>query len=481
MGGLSAGAGLAHLGAKVLLVEAHYRAGGYAHAFRRKKFLFDAAVHLSPGGGKGEGLHRLLTQWGVEDRVKFIPVQPMYRTLGPGLETFIRSGKEDFIESHAQYFPAEREGIRKFVDTMDRIASEIQVLSSMEIPPSQMMRTMVKYCPTMLRMSSKTLLQMLQQFVTDPVAQSVLSTLWTYLGLPPSKCSAVAFSVMMMSFVNENAYYVEGSFQKLADAFVYALEKFGGELVMPRAVTKILLDEKGKACGVKLDKTGEEIRAKYVISNVDAHQTFLSMIGEDKLDSGFVTSLKERPISISAFEVFLGVNMDLKGMGVNHETFFAPSHNPEDVYNSHAKGEVFGCGLSIPTVEDHTVAPPGHHIVCVTMFAPWNRRWTEDKPAVAERLIDEAERVIPGLRKGIVYQEAGTPFTMNRYTGNTAGAIYGWDASPKSLATRLAMETPVPGLFLAGHWTRPGGGLYAVVTSGQLAAKKVFEELRRNG
>jgi len=246
-------------------------------------------------------------------------------------------------------------------------------------------------------------------------------------------------------------------------------------------VEKILLDDKGKACGVKLDKTGEEIRARYVISNVDAYQTFLSMIGEERLDSGFVSSLKERPISISAFEVFLGVTTDLKGMGVNHETFFAPSHNPEEVYNSHANGEVFGCGLSIPTVEDDTVAPPGHHIVCVTMFAPWDRQWSENKDAVAERLIDEAEKVIPGLRKGIVYQEAGTPFTMNRYTGNTAGAIYGWDASPKSLASRLAMETPVPGLFLAGHWTRPGGGLYAVVTSGQLAAKKVFEELQKKG
>jgi len=127
------------------------------------------------------------------------------------------------------------------------------------------------------------------------------------------------------------------------------------------------------------------------------------------------------------------------------------------------------------------VAPPGHHIVCVTMFAPWDRRWVDEKAAVTERLIDEAEKVIPGLRKGIVYQEAGTPSTMNRYTGNTAGAIYGWDSSPKSLATRLAMETPVPGLFLAGPWTRPGGGLYAVVTSGQLAAKKVLEELQRKG
>jgi len=479
MGGLSAGAGLAHLGAKVLVVEAHYRAGGYAHAFRRKKFLFDSAVHLSPGGGKGEGLHRLLETWGVADQVKFIPIQPMYRTLGPGLETFIRSGKEEFIESHAQHFPAERDGIRAFVETMDKISTEIQVLSATVVPPAQMMRTMIKICPTVMRLSAKTLQQMVQQFVTDPVAQSVLSTLWTYLGLPPSKCSAVAFSVMMMSFVNENAYYVEGSFQKLADAFVLALEKFGGELVMPRRVEKILTDEKGAVRGVKLDGDGEEIRAKFVISNADAHQTFLQMLEPQKLAPQFIDSLQERPISISAFEVFLGVDADLRKAGLNHETFFAPTHSAEEVYASHAKGEVLGCGISIPSLDDPTVAPQGMHTVCITMFAPWNRSWVDDKAGITERLIDEAEKVIPELRKGIVFQDSGTPFTMNRYTGNRNGAIYGWDASPKSLATRLAMETPVPGLFLAGHWTRPGGGLYAVVTSGQLAAKRVFEELQR--
>jgi prolycopene isomerase len=357
------------------------------------------------------------------------------------------------------------------------MASEIRELSALDVPGNQMMRVMVKHCPTVLRNSNRSLQQLLDDHVKDPVCQSVLSTLWTYLGLPPSRCSAVAFAVMMMSFINENAYYVRGTFQRLADAFAAAVRKFGGELVMPRRVDRILLDQGGRACGVKLDGEGEEIRAKYVISNADAFQTFFHMVGRDRLDAEFAASLEGRPLSISAFEVFLGVKKDLASMGVVHETFFAPCHSAEQVYDSHANGDVLGCGLSIPSIEDATIAPPGHHTVCVTMFAPWDRAWKERKQEVADRLIDEAEQVIPGLRDAIVYRDAGTPTTMNRYTGNRQGAIYGWDASPKSLATRLGMETPVPGLFLAGHWTRPGGGLYAVVTSGQIAAQRVFKEL----
>jgi prolycopene isomerase len=480
MGGLSAGVGLARQGKKVLVVENHYRAGGYAHAFRRKKYLFDSAVHLTPGGGPGGGLTRLLQDWGVADRVTFLPVQPMYRTVGPGLETLICSGREAFIESHARHFPAERDGIARFVGVLDKMADEIRTLSALDVPPSQMMRLMVKQCPTVLRYSSRTLQQLLDEHVKNPVAQSVLATLWTYLGLPPKGCSAVAFAVMMMSFVNENAYYVQGTFQNLADAFVEALQIHGGELVMPRRVEKILLDARGRACGVKLAGNGEEIRSRSVVSNADAFQTFFEMVGRERLTPDFACSLESRGLSISAFEVFLGVDMDLKGMGVVHETFFAPGHSADEVYENHANGTVFGCGLSVPTIEDDSgVAPPGHHTVCITMFAPWDRSWKEHKPVVTERLVDEAEKVIPGLRRGIVYQDSGTPWTMQRYSGNTRGAIYGWDASPKSLATRLSMETPVPGLFLAGHWTRPGGGLYAVVTSGQVAAQRVAKELER--
>jgi phytoene desaturase len=479
MAGLSAGAGLAHQGADVLVVEAHYHAGGYAHAFRRKQFLFDSAVHLTPGGGPGGGLRQLLEAWGVDHLVDFLPVQPMYRTMGPGLLTNIRSGKEEFIESHAEHFPHERAGIRSLVETMDRMAAEIRELGATEVPPSQMMRMMVKRCPTVLRNSNRTLQRLLDDHVKDPLCQSVLSTLWTYLGLPPSRCSAVAFAVMMMSFVNEHAYYVRGTFQRLADAFVAAIEKFGGEVVMPRRVDKILLDERGHAAGIKLDKGGEEIRARYVISAADAFQTFLHMIGPDRLDPQFAASLETRGLSISAFEVFLGVKLDLAAMGVVHETFFAPCHSAEQVYDSHASGEVLGCGLSIPSIEDPSVAPPGHHTVCITMFAPWAESWKEEKQRLTDRLIDEAEEVIPGLRAAIVYSDSGTPTTMQRYSGNTRGAIYGWDATPKSLATRLAMETPVPGLFLAGHWTRPGGGLYAVVTSGQIAARRVLKELEQ--
>jgi prolycopene isomerase len=63
---------------------------------------------------------------------------------------------------------------------------------------------------------------------------------------------------------------------------------------------------------------------------------------------------------------------------------------------------------------------------------------------------------------------------MERYTLNLTGAIYGWEVSPKQVGRRrLSHATPIRGLYLSGHWTQPGGGVYGVVASGLETARAV--------
>jgi prolycopene isomerase len=65
---------------------------------------------------------------------------------------------------------------------------------------------------------------------------------------------------------------------------------------------------------------------------------------------------------------------------------------------------------------------------------------------------------------------------MERYTRNTAGAIYGWELSPEQVGpARLGPQTPIEGLQLVGHWTQPGGGIYGVVSSGIQAARSALD------
>ena len=90
---------------------------------------------------------------------------------------------------------------------------------------------------------------------------------------------------------------------------------------------------------------------------------------------------------------------------------------------------------------------------------------------MVERMLDLAERSLPGLRDGAVFTEGGSPRTMERYTRNSGGAIYGWETSPAQVGLgRSGFDMPVEGLHLVGHWAQPGGGVYGVVSSGVQAA-----------
>ena len=83
---------------------------------------------------------------------------------------------------------------------------------------------------------------------------------------------------------------------------------------------------------------------------------------------------------------------------------------------------------------------------------------------------------IMSLRENLTFSEAATPRTMERYTRNEDGALYGFALTPDQIGPgRPLTDTPLPGLHLAGHWTQPGGGIYGVVTSGIQSAREVLE------
>ena len=64
-----------------------------------------------------------------------------------------------------------------------------------------------------------------------------------------------------------------------------------------------------------------------------------------------------------------------------------------------------------------------------------------------------------------------------RYTLNSGGANYGWAMTQDQCGPlRMAQNSPVQGLYFAGHWTRPGAGLSTVIQSGSVAARKVLND-----
>ena len=249
--------------------------------FARGYCNFDAAIHLTSGcsdGGLIDGLLRVLS---VRDECEFVKVNPFYTSVFPNFSIEVPVGKEEFIESYASLFPSQRRNIEKLVDMCGKISGETRAFPS-EPSLLDLARAVRKY-PTLVKYNDATLEQVMDKCTDDSKLKSAFSTLWPYLGLPPSRLSFLYWSSMLTTFMNEGAFYCKGTFQNYANALVSALQKSGGEIMLRTRVEKILVRQ-GYVRGVKLEN-GEEIRAPTVISNVDATQTFEEMVGEEKLPS----------------------------------------------------------------------------------------------------------------------------------------------------------------------------------------------------
>jgi phytoene dehydrogenase-like protein len=93
----------------------------------------------------------------------------------------------------------------------------------------------------------------------------------------------------------------------------------------------------------------------------------------------------------------------------------------------------------------------------------------------AESMLDRAEKVLPELRKHITFVASPTTEEKEKYPLHRLGPIYGWANSVKQAGPRrLPYKTPISGLYLTGHWTQPGSGIWPVVLSGINAARYVL-------
>jgi phytoene desaturase len=478
LGGLTAAALLAKAGRHVLVIERHDRPGGYAHSFQRRPYLFDSAVHMVGGAGptpyaEGGAVRRVLEALDLAERCPFERVEPCYAAVFPGFEIEVPSGVEEFTEAHARAFPSEEKGLRELVQDCLSLRLETQRLEGLT-SRLDTLRRRDRY-PTLLRYRRATLGRVLDDHLSDPRLKGLFASLWPYVGLPPSRVSFLYWATMLMSYVADGAWYCRGTFQTLADALAESVRAAGGEVLLRSSVRRIRTAG-GAVRGVTLEN-GQRIDAQAVVSGADALQTVEELVGESAYPGEALRRLRRLRPSLSAFVVYAAARLELPPGAGCHETFVYDSWDHDRAYRAAQAGEPEWLTVTLPCVSDPSLAPAGEQLVVLTTLVHYGSasRWRDAKERVAQTLLARAERRLPGLRAALTFSEAATPRTMERYTLNHEGAIYGWELSPAQVGPgRPPVLAPLPGLHFAGHWTQPGGGVVGVVRSGVLAARSVL-------
>jgi all-trans-retinol 13,14-reductase len=483
LGGLSCAAAFARQGFKPLVLEKHDKPGGYATTFQRPGgFVFDVSLH-STTVGEREGIHNLIPGFPEIKDVEFVPHPNLYRAIYPDYD--IRAPQKNlpaYIDILIGYFPDEKEGIQGIFEDMKGVAQDIEKFSN-----AQGQVDMSKFpmdFPYLFKSSMQTWGQMVDAYIKNPKLKALLSSLWGYYGLPPSKLASIYYALPTIEYLQQGGYYPKGRSQKISDALASSIQEHGGKVMLNTRVEEILVKD-NSAYGVRV-ADGKEYTGKVVVSNANAYDTFHTMMKEDEYLKDYLARMDKFSVSLSCFQIFLGLKKDLiKEVGItDSEIFYATGYDPEAEYKSLLSADMENSGFGIAVYDNvyKGYSPEGKNTINIMVlqgYDPWKKyeadyfkgnkaEYKKEKERMADILIMRAEKaLLPGLTKVIEIKEIGTPLTNIRYTGNYRGAAYGFDQTLDNCgATRLPHNTPIKNLYLSGAWTRPGHGYSAVLGSG---------------
>lgn len=483
LGGLSCAAGFARQGFRPLVLEQHAVPGGYASTFRRPGgFVFDVSLH-STGVGERSGVYNLIPGFPEISSVEFVPHPYLYRAIFPGLDIRVpQRNPAKYAEIIGEFFPMEKDGIAGILEDMRGLAGDIGKYS--QSGGKVNMSTFAKDFPYLVKCGGKTWGQMLDARVKDPKLRSVLSALWGYYGLPPSKLSAYYYALPTISYIEQGGFYPRGRSQAISDALVKFIRERGGTVKLGTRVERVIVKDHA-ATGVAT-ADGTEYSAKAVVANANPIDVFETMMDEKDYLKDYLARFRKLSVSLSSFQVFMGLKKDLVGelKIPDSEIFYSPGFDDDAGYQNLLDADLSDPGFGLMLYDNvyKGYSPPGKNTINILTlqgydhWAPFEeayrrgekKAYRAEKERIADILIKKVEEVVlPGLSKAIEVKEIGTPLTNWRYTRNYRGAIYGWDQTvDNSGPTRLPHTTPIKSLYLAGAWTQPGHGYGAVVPSG---------------
>lgn len=290
--------------------------------------------------------------------------------------------------------------------------------------------------------------------------------------------------------------YVEGGMGALTQAMARSATERGVEIRCNAPVERILVSQ-GKVTGVRL-VSGEEIQARHIASNVDAHLTFEKMLDGNHLPEPFREAVSRIDYSSASMKINLAVRElpDFTCLPGNKEP--GPQHMGtihigatldylERAYDDAKYGEPSRrpiVEMTIPTSVDRTLTPHGHHILSLfVQYAPYQLAfgdWDEIKYDFADRCIAEIARYAPNVPSSILHRQVISPLDLERTFGLTGGNIF-QGAMPlhqlfslRPVAGWSDYRTPIAGLYLCGSAAHPGGGVMGAC--GRNAAREMLRD-----
>jgi phytoene desaturase len=492
MGGLAAAARLATRGHDVTVVEQGPTYGGKLASYERDGFRFD----LGPSLFTLPAIYRdlfLKTGRPLEDHIELVELDPAFRyRFGDGSTLLMpgvgvgrcanaiadalggQSGNQwsSFMQRAARMWDVTRESI---------LSSPLDGMRTL-LPLARSPRDVLTIAPW------SSLRSMSRSYFTDPRLVTLTDRYATYTGSDPRRAPAALATI---PYVEQTfgAFHLAGGLRRLGDAVHDRACARGATFEFNTRVESITVNQ--RVTGVRTSD-GRVILADAVIANADASHTYeylLADMGADPRRMKPWRSLRRATASLSGFCLLLAVEGQTPDIE-HHNVWFPSDYDAE--FNSvfgqrgHATQPVEDPTIYACVPKDSSMAPPGHEAWFVLINAPRHGDGTAqtfnwNEPGAAESYADHILQVLAtrgvDLRERILWRVVRTPADLERETGSPGGAIYGSSSNGRRSAfLRPANSSPVPGLYLVGGSSHPGGGLPLVGLSADIVATLVTND-----
>ncbi len=475
--GLATAARLAVKGHTVTVLEQSDRVGGKLATYRRDGFAFDTGPSLFTLPAVYRDLF-LKTGKPLEDEVDLQPVEPGFgyhfadgasvtmpgvdpakcaRALGDGLGGRSADDWRALMDRAAKMWRLTRGPF---------LQSPLQGWKSlMPLAKPADVRTIAPWS-SLRKLGESTL--------SDPRAVTLLDRYATYTGSDPRRAPAVLATV---PYVEQEfgAWHLRGGVGTLADALHRRCIERGVDVRTGADVTSITTDASG-VTGVVAN--GEHLRADIVVANADAGLVYGQLLDDPRATEPART-IARSDASLAGFVLLLALRGRTPGLH-HHNVWFPEDYDAEfDAIFGKDPRPVDDPAIYVCAPDDPAMRPDSDHEAWfVLVNAPRHDPargvdWSSPQLAAsyAESIVSLLAQRGVDIRDRIIWQEIRTPADLERDARAPGGSIYGTSSNGTRAAfARPANRSPIPGLFLVGGSTHPGGGLPLVGMGAEITA-----------
>jgi phytoene dehydrogenase-like protein len=285
----------------------------------------------------------------------------------------------------------------------------------------------------------------------------------------------------------------------ITTAMAKAAAAHGAEIRVSSPVREVLV-EKGRAAGVVTER-GEAIRARAVVSNLNPKLLYRQLIDPVALPPEFRQRIETYRCASGTFRMNVALS-ELPDFTALPGTALAEHHTagiiiaPSLAYMEQAYFDARSSGWSrrpivelvIPSTLDDSLAPPGAHVASlfcqhVAPELPDGSSWDRHRDAVADLMIETVSTYAPNFKRSVLGRQVLTPLDLERTFGLIGGDIFhgaldlGQMFSARPVLGYADYRGPIPGLYMCGSGTHPGGGVTGA--PGHNAAREIVRDFKR--